>query len=167
MPSALRSLPLPRSALALSLLGSLLGACSDGDQGFSNAEDQGTSPVGTATMLLNPAELVFTDLIYEGETGAISTSLVFEIQSVGDGNLTVSSVSLSADGGGVFYVEDREDLTIASGSAHEVTVVATLRAFEMAEGEVRLLTNDKDQLDARFPLTAYPVGWTGEGDSGL
>jgi hypothetical protein len=118
MPSALRSLPLPRSALALSLLGSLLGACSDGDQGFSNAEDQGTSPVGTATMLLNPAELVFTDLIYEGETGAISTSLVFEIQSVG-------------------------------------------------EGEVRLLTNDKDQLDARFPLTAYPVGWTGEGDSGL
>ena len=114
---------------------------------------------GNGEMEYSPLELVWTDL----EVGTtISQELV--LTSVGELNLSVYEVRVTDTGNGTFYTEELEDRLLATGSSLSVLVVATLKNERMAEGTLRIQSNDADLLDLEVPLIAYPLGF--EQDSG-
>ena len=149
----MRALP-----LCLALL-----ACSPTDTTFANAKADENLATGAGIFSVNPAEILFTDLVYEGETGPITQSQIFEVANTGDGNLQIYGTSLSNSGDGVFHLDDADtgELIIAPGSSREMDIIATLDHFAEVTGEIRIQTSDGDHLDARIPITARPVGWTG------
>lgn len=148
------------------LLALCLIACGNTDQSFTNAEKDEEGAAGVGVFSVTPSEILFEDLIYEGESGPISQSQVFAITNTGDGNLQIYGTSLSNSADGVFHLDDNDtgELFIAPGSTREMDIVATLDTFAEAVGQIRIQTSDGAALDHRMTVTARPVGWVAGGD---
>ncbi len=144
------------------VLCALLLGC-DSDTQFSNTDVDGTNEQGVGALSLDPEELVFTDLSWEE---GVSQSMDITLTNVGDNNLSISVLDISDSGGGVFYTQDESNIVLQPGGSRDFTVVATLSTYEVAEGKLRVKTNDADYLDHRVPLIAYPVGWDGSTSGG-
>jgi hypothetical protein len=156
------SSPLFRSNLLI-----FLAACG-GEQTFSKSNPEPNVQEGKGSFSIEPAEIVWTGLDWEA---GIGQSEAYVVSNTGESNLVLYKVNLSNAGaleaGNTFYVEEEEEINLASGSDREFTAVATLAEFDMAEGELRIQTNDDDNLDVRIPLFAYPDGWVEDtGDTG-
>jgi hypothetical protein len=147
--------------LALALV-----ACGNTDQSFTNADKEGEGATGVGVFSVTPSEILFEDLIYEGESGPISQSQVFAITNTGDGNLQIYATSLADSADGVFHLDENDtgELFIAPGSTREMDIVATLDTYAEAVGQIRIQTSDGDALDHRMTVTARPVGWVAGGD---
>ena len=148
------------------LLALCLIACGNTDQSFTNAEKDEEGAAGVGVFSVTPSEILFEDLIYEGESGPISQSQVFAITNTGDGNLQIYGTSLSNSADGVFHLDDNDtgELFIAPGSTREMDIVATLDTFAEAVGQIRIQTSDGAALDHRMTVTARPIGWVAGGD---
>jgi hypothetical protein len=142
-----------------------LPACSSGEQGFGNTEDNSNVDEGTALLEYSPLELIIEDVDYDQQ---ISSSGIFTIDSVGDGVLRLYDVALANTGGGVLYMTPYDDdINLAAGVSRDFTVVATLSEYGKVEGSVRIQSNDGDQQLIEIPITVLPVGWVDEAeDSG-
>ena len=136
----------------------LMLACG-GEQQFSNNDVDGVGEQGVAEMSYSPTEFTFTDLNWED---GVSVSAEIVIVNSGDNNLSLSVVDISDSGGGAFYTTEETNIILQPESDRTFTVVATLYEFASAEGEMRVKSNDADYLDLRIPLTAFPLGWTGD-----
>lgn len=147
-------------ALTLTLL---LAACG-GETGFQTNPNTNAVEDGNGKLTFYPGPLTWTDL-----TPGIATSAYFKLISEGEYDLQVYNVDVIDSAQGQFYIDDVEAFSLVPGEDREFAVVCTLAGSEMAVGELRVKTNDPDQLDLRVALTATPEGWTGDtgGDSGL
>ncbi len=137
-------------------------ACS-GETSFSDADVETNPDQGSGAMTITPAELTIPvdapGVLYSG-------SIV--IASVGKANLQLYQVGLSESADGLFGMEIAEDVILAPGTDKTFTVTAILDTGEIAEGEVRISSNDAAQLEVRVPIHATPTfGDTGApGDTG-
>ena len=152
----------PFHLMTLAIL-STLAACNSGETGFSVANPDNEQVSGSALLELYPATLEWTDL-----SVGIATSEVFKITSSGESDLKLYEVAVVSSANGQFYMEEVEDIELAPGASREFLVVCTLTAEASAAGEVRIKSNDPDQLDIRITLTANPTVATdtGGGDTG-
>ena len=137
------------------LLTAMIG-CTAGETEFSDADVETNPAEGTGEMSYSPAEFVFTDV----EIG-VTYNQDLVIQSVGEANLSIYLVGLSESADGIFYMEIAEDIVLAPGTERSFPVTVTMDEANIAEGEIRLSTNDSDNLELRLPITAYPVGMGG------
>lgn len=134
-----------------------LAGCGGGETGFKVADPDNEQVSGEALLEITRAALEWTDLPV-----GISTSEVFKITSSGETDLNLYEVAIVSSAEGQFYMEEAEDIELAPGASREFLVVCTLAAEAEAVGEVRIKSNDPDQLDLRVTLTAHPAS----GDSG-
>jgi hypothetical protein len=143
-----------------------LVAC-QADTGFSGTQDDNNEIEGNGKLEITPTTLEFPDL----EIGIASSELI-KVTSVGDNTLKLYTVDLADSGGGVFYMEEESSLSLAPGTVKEFTVVATAEEEGLFVGEMRLKTNDIDNLDLRITTTAWTPGYaptssdSGASDSG-
>ena len=149
----------PFHLMTLAIL-STLAACNSGETGFSVANPDNEQVSGSALLELYPATLEWTDL-----SVGIATSEVFKITSSGESDLKLYEVAVVSSANGQFYMEEVEDIELAPGASREFLVVCTLAAEATATGEVRIKSNDPDQLDLRVTLTANPAASTDTGGS--
>ncbi len=139
-------------------------ACSGGEQGFGNTDQNTNVDEGTGTMEVSPAALVIEDVDYEQQ---VSSSGVITVTSTGEGTLRLYDVALSSTGGGVLYMQPNDDdINLASGVSRDFTVVATLTEYGKVTGAARIQSNDGEQQLVEVPITVYPVGWEEPEDSG-
>lgn len=105
--------------------------------------------VAPGTLVVVPESLEFADL----EVGyAMSREL--EVRNVGEGTLTIDSARLTDDAGGVFFMEEIEDLDLAAGESVGWTVAATMRTQGEAEGVLRIASDDPAAPEWDVPLHA-------------
>ena len=138
--------------LPMFLLTSLLG-CTAGETEFSDADVETNPADGTGEMAYSPAEFVFTDV----EIG-VTYNQELTIQSIGEANLAIYLVGLSESADGIFYMEIAEDIILAPGTERSFPVTVTMDEANIAEGEIRISSNDSEDMELRLPITAYPVG---------
>ena len=134
-------------------------SCTGGETGFGKHADGYTAAQGAGQITWSPTELLFIDL----EPGGSGVSQTLTITSSGDNNLMVDRIDITSSGGGVFYMEEESDLTLAPEREKEIIVVATLpESGTDSMGELRIVSNDADHRDIRVPLCGYPVGYMDE-----
>ena len=143
------------------ILALALVACG-GDTGFSGTPNDNNEVEGNGKLEITPTTLEFPDLVI-----GIASSQPVKVTSVGDNTLKLYTVDLADSGGGVFYLEEESSLSLAPGTEREFTVVATAEEEGLFVGEMRLKTNDVDNLDLRITATAWTPGYAPDGsDSG-
>ncbi len=150
------------AAIAAVFLG-VLGCAQETE--LSNTDDGGDQQVGNGLMEFSPEQIEFKDL----EQG-ITRSVNLTIYSKGENALMVYEVRILNSGEGVFYVEEKEDLSLAPDTEAEFPVTASMSDWAKAvEGSLRVKTNDPDALTVEIPLIGYPAAdFYGEtGDSTL
>lgn len=139
-------------------------ACSGGEQGFGNTDQNSNVDEGAATMEFSPAALVIEDVDFEQQ---ISSAGVITVTSTGEGTLRLYDVALSSTGGGVLYMQPNDDdINLATGVSRDFTVVATLNSYGKVTGAARIQSNDGEQQLVEIPITVTPVGWVEPEDSG-
>jgi hypothetical protein len=130
-------------------------ACNYQDSSFSKNGENNTIDQGAGMISWSPSSLLITDVpIGTAKSGLIT------LTSVGDNNLSIQGIALSSSGDGVFYTSERTDLTLAPEQSVEVEVVAAFESAMFAIGELRVRTNDANNLDLRIPLCAVSEDYT-------
>lgn len=150
----------PNPSPLLGLLPLLLVACG-GETNFSKSTEEGSNEQGVGEMSVSTTVMVFTDVLWDPKT-PVSSGQTFLITNIGDNNLAISTLDIADSGGGVFFTEEQDDLIIAPEGEKEITVVATLTAFEPGYGELRIKSNDGNNRDLRLPLCAFPKDYVGD-----
>ncbi|KAA0206077.1 hypothetical protein EDM68_03660 [Candidatus Uhrbacteria bacterium] len=138
----------------------LLAACG-GETGFQQTPGQNTTTEANGQMEVYPSELTWTDL----EVGILSREYL-KITSTGDETLRIYDISVVSSASGQFTMEEVEEFEVEPGLEREFTVACTLAADLPAQGELRIRSNDPDQIDLRLSLYATPLGYTGTGETG-
>lgn len=138
------------------LLFLLLAACGGVETTVQSPANKNEGVVGDAHMQVTPAELVITDCEVE-----YARSVVFTVASVGDGNVLIDEMAV-VTGTDIFYFEEVENAVIPPGTSYEYSVVATLKEAVPATGELRIRSNDLDYPTLIIPISALPVGYTGD-----
>ena len=140
----------------LSLCTLLSVACTSQNSTFSSKGDDNTTlDQGVGQLSYSPDTLLITDVqIGFAKAGTLT------ITSSGDNTLRIDSISLSNAGEGVFYVEERSDLSLAPEQSTTVDVVANFENTGFVEGELRIRSNDADYRDLRIPVCAVTEDYT-------
>jgi hypothetical protein len=142
----------------------LLVACAT-DTGVGTKPEDQQVVAGNGGAEVSPAELFIENCEVEYARSGILT-----LTSTGDENLLVYGADIVA-GGDVFFTNaELDNAEFAPGQSTEITITATLRTAEPAEGLFRLRTNDPDHPSLDVVLHAWPLGYTpedtGGGDTG-
>ncbi len=146
-------------------LAALLGCTAD--TGFNAGDPSNDNIQGTGDYDILPAG----DMTWEGLVPGYTCSKYVRLDSVGEETLVINRIDITETGGGVFSMEEVRDVSVAIGDSLEFTVQARLTSPESATGELRISSNDRDEVDARIVLQAVPAtdwdtGDTGEPDCG-
>lgn len=136
----------------LFLIGFLVLGCKP-DHGFSPSDGDVDNVEGNGAIELSPESIVFTDM----EVGATYSDYL-KATSTGENNLEIEEIRILNSGGGVFYMEEKEDLVLAPGTSKEFTITATLAEATLAEGSLRIKSNDLDMPVIEYALQAVPLG---------
>ncbi len=122
---------------------------------LSNGGRDNEVVTGSGTMSIDPAEVYILDL--EGEFGKSSP---ITISSIGDANLVIYEIKITADATESFFFEEvEEDVELQPGASVTYSVYAQLADGNPAEGQLRLRTNDVDATALTVPLYAWPLGY--------
>ena len=132
--------------------------CASQNSTFSTkGDDNSTLDQGVGKLQWDPAYLLITDV-----QNGVAKSGTITITSIGENTLRIDSIGLSNAGDGVFYAEDKEDLSLAPDQTTNIEVVASFDSTGFAEGEIRVRSNDADNRDLRIPVCAVSEGFTEE-----
>lgn len=140
--------------LRIALLGSTLTACSGGDTSFSQDNNENTNIQGAGELDLYPAE----GLVWEAVAPNLPCSKYMRIDSLGVQELIIDKIDITTSGDGVFTLpETHSSIVLPQGESYEFRVQATISELVVAEGELRIRSNDEEVVDLRVPLSAIPV----------
>lgn len=139
-----------------------LAAC-NAETGFSKATGVNTVESGAGEIEVTPLEIVFEEVDWESH---VSKGQIVTIANVGDNVLQVSEIGLTDNGGGALYCEDVGELNLAPGAESTFSVVVTLDEQVPSTGMLRIRSGDVDEATLNIPITAYPVGYEPDPDTG-
>ncbi len=131
----------------------LLAGCTQSTS-LSNGGTASEVVTGSGKMMVDPAEVYILDL--EGEFGK---SALLTISSIGDANLVIYEIKITADATDSFFFEEVEDVELQPGASVSYPVYGQLSDANPAEGQLRLRTNDVDATSLTVPLYAWPLGY--------
>lgn len=136
----------------------LCTGCASQNSTFSTkGDDNSTLDQGVGQIQWEPAYLLITDV-----QNGVAKSGTITLTSIGDNTLRIDSIGLSNAGDGVFYAEEKDDLSLAPDQTTSIEVVAGFDATGFAEGEIRVRSNDADNRDLRIPVCAVSEEFTAE-----
>ncbi len=145
----------------ITMLGLLLSACA-AETSFQNTNDEGEFEQGNGELSHTPEVVEFAEL-----QEAVTTSAMLKISSVGENNLVIYEIRILDSGGGVFYMEEAEDVSLAPGTSREFPVTATMTDWAAeATGTVRVKTNDPEAIALEIGCSATPAPDWGAPDTG-
>ncbi|RME22694.1 MAG: hypothetical protein D6798_15205 [Deltaproteobacteria bacterium] len=139
----------------------LLGCTAD--TSFHAGNDNNDNIQGTGDYNMLPAG----DLVWEGLVPGYTCSKYVRLDSVGEEPLVINRIDITETGGGVFSMEEIRDVSVDIGDSLEFSIQARLQTAEPATGELRISSNDKDEVDARVTLQALPAEDWDTGDTGI
>ncbi len=147
---------------SLTLASCLILAACQGETGLGAGTGQGDDLKGTGAYDIIPDG----DLVWTGLVPGFTCSKYIRLESVGEESLVIERIDLTTTGDGVFTMSEIRDVTVPVGDAYEFTVQARISSPTSAEGELRITSNDVNDVDKRISLFAEPDTEWDTGDTG-
>lgn len=137
------------------VLGLLAAGCAPQDTGFGTGTDDPVGQTGDPIAEITPAELVWTDV-------DVGYSFVEEltITNVGDGDLAIYEIAILTDPSEAFLLDTAANITLEPAAQQSWQVTCDLATDAVAEGTLRVRTNDPAATEVVVPMTCTPTTGT-------